>query len=242
MKAPVGRIGGKKFIKLRIINMFPNNYETLEYIEPFIGGGCVYYAKKPSAIEVINDIDPAMFQIHNGLKYYGEIIGKTLQETYTRECFNELKALKPISLKSQCIRSIILSKISYSSNQNVYNPGQNYIKGADYAPYQDRLKDTVVLNEDYKSVIEKYDSPNALFYLDPPYENSKSIHYDFPNVDYKEIATICKSLKGKFILSINDSPTVRELFKDFHIKEIVTRYRTPKGLKTATELIISNYL
>lgn len=241
MKAPIGRIGGKKLLKLRIIQMFPTNYESLEYIEPFVGGGSIYYAKKPSAMEVINDVDPAMFEVHNGLKYYGELIGTTLQGTYSREKFNELKALAPMSLREKCMRNIVLSKTSYSSNQNVFNPGQNWIKGADYTPYQDRSKDTTILNEDYKDVIAKYDNTNALFYLDPPYENSNAIHYKFPKVDYSEMATICKGLKGKFILSINDSLTVRELFKDFHIREIATKYRTPKGLKMANELIISNY-
>ena len=57
------------------------------------------------------------------------------------------------------------------------------------------------------------------------------------------MAAILKDIKGKFILSLNDHPAVRDIFKDFYIKEVETTYSI--AVKTSAskvgELIISNH-
>ncbi len=40
-----------------IISMFPADYENMTYLEPFFGSGAVFFNKKRSKIETINDID-----------------------------------------------------------------------------------------------------------------------------------------------------------------------------------------
>jgi len=51
--------GSKKSIANWIISHFPAGYEDMTYLEPFFGSGCVFFSKKPSQIETINDIDRA---------------------------------------------------------------------------------------------------------------------------------------------------------------------------------------
>ena len=98
------------------------------------------------------------------------------------------------------------------------------------------------LNENYKNVIKKYDSPNTFFYLDPPYEDSKAL-YEYDKFDYNELFNIVNNIKGKFLLSLNDSKNIRNIFKKFKIKSI---YRKPQGTTArittgGKELLISNY-
>ena len=61
----------------------------------------------------------------------------------------------------------------------------------------------------------------AFFYLDPPYEESK----DYPNaVNPIDVYNAVKKIKGKFMLSYNDSPLIRNIFKNYNIQSIITKY------------------
>ncbi len=109
--------------------------------------------------------------------------------------------------------------------------------------YKERLKDVTILNEDYKNVIKKYDSPNTFFYLDPPYENSKGLYKDV-DTTIDEIYNLLKDIKGKFLLSYNLSKRAQELFKNYKIYKIKTKYETDRQNNrtgSITELLISNY-
>ena len=52
MKTPISYYGGKQNMVNSILPLFPNHQQ---YVEPFFGGGAVFFAKNPSPHEVIND-------------------------------------------------------------------------------------------------------------------------------------------------------------------------------------------
>jgi DNA adenine methylase len=67
---------------------------------------------------------------------------------------------------------------------------------------------------------------------------------DFQEDDFGDLVDILKSIKGKFLLTINDTPEVRELFGCFQVKEVELKYSVTRSLKgrgkKRTELLISN--
>ena len=95
----------------------------------------------------------------------------------------------------------------------------------------------------YQEFIARYDRVDTLFYLDPPYWNCENDYGKgiFGKADFDELAKLLKGIKGKFILSINDVPEIRQIFTGFHIKEVQTTYTigTQSG-KAAAELLIGN--
>jgi len=111
------------------------------------------------------------------------------------------------------------------------------------------LKITHVENMDFADVIEKYDSPNTYFYVDPPYwktENYYSNH-DFDRQDHERLSKSLISMEGKFSLSYYDFPLLSEWFpKDAYTwkkKEFAKAAAAKKG-KAQTmgeELLIMNY-
>jgi DNA adenine methylase len=107
------------------------------------------------------------------------------------------------------------------------------------------LKNVKILNTDYKKVIKDYNTENSFFYLDPPYRGSSSTHYENFNIDYNELYNLVKSIKGKFLMSLDDSNENRELFKEYNIYNVKTKYANPilGGMKKdkKNELLISNY-
>ncbi|GAH98447.1 unnamed protein product, partial [marine sediment metagenome] len=64
-----------------------------------------------------------------------------------------------------------------------------------------------------------YDSKETFYYLDPPYPDTENKTIG-GNISLVELHDFCKKIKGKFILSLNDVNTIKEAFKDFHIKKV----------------------
>ena len=111
------------------------------------------------------------------------------------------------------------------------------------------LKITDVENMDFADVINKYDSSNTYFYVDPPYwktENYYSNH-DFDRNDHERLANSLKSMEGKFSLSYYDFPLLSEWFpKDnytWEMKQFAKAAAAKKGKaqNMGEELLIMNY-
>jgi site-specific DNA-adenine methylase len=72
---------------------------------------------------------------------------------------------------------------------------------------------------DYEEIIEKYDSPNTFFYLDPPYYR-KEFHYntDFDENSHQFLYEVVKNIQGNWILSYNNERYIKNMYKDYTIK------------------------
>jgi DNA adenine methylase len=110
----------------------------------------------------------------------------------------------------------------------------------------ERLSSVTIENLPYHDFIERYDTPDTLFYLDPPYWDCEDYYGKgiFGKSDFEKLADLLGKIKGKFLLSINDTPQIREIFKTFNIEQVSLKY-TCGNTKAARnkdrhELIISN--
>ena len=100
----------------------------------------------------------------------------------------------------------------------------------------------VIENLDWHAFVDRYDRPETLFYLDPPYWNSEDDYGKglFDPTQFAAMAERLASLKGRFILSINDRPEVRSLFRGFTMEPVELLYTVSGGRGSAArELIIS---
>lgn len=84
-----------------------------------------------------------------------------------------------------------------------------------------RLARVCIENMSYDRLIPHFDRPTTLFYLDPPYYGCEKEYGDgiFKREDFANLAGILKGLKGEFLLSINDTPEIRDLFGSFRIEK-----------------------
>lgn len=104
-----------------------------------------------------------------------------------------------------------------------------------------RLAGVVIENLTWQDMISRYDRPETFFYLDPPYFRAPYYKHNMELPDYQELSQILSNVKGKFILSINDLPEMREVFKAFTIKPATVKYITSGKVTEGKELLISNY-
>ena len=99
-------------------------------------------------------------------------------------------------------------------------------------------------NKPYDQVIQRFDKPGTFFYVDPPYWDCEKDYGEglFSKDDFGRLAALLGAVKGKFILSLNDTPGVRETFADFRIEAVKTRYSISGSSKQeAAEVLISNF-
>jgi DNA adenine methylase len=90
--------------------------------------------------------------------------------------------------------------------------------------------------------IKRYDKPGTLFYCDPPYYKAPFYAHNLELADYEKMATVLAGIHSRFILSINDHPDIREVFKGFTIKPVTLNYSVSKGKQTlGKELLVTNY-
>ncbi len=89
-----------------------------------------------------------------------------------------------------------------------------------------RLSGVVIECLDYGAFIARYDSPGTLFYLDPPYWGCEDDYGKamFARGDFERLATQPAGIRGRFLMSINDLPEVRELFGGFEIEAVEVSY------------------
>ena len=94
----------------------------------------------------------------------------------------------------------------------------------------------------YDEVIHRFDRPTTLFYLDPPYWGRKLYRHNLGEADFERLAGQLKKIRGKFILSLNDVPEVRNLFGSFHIQGVELHYTSQKAAgRRYKEVLITNF-
>lgn len=110
---------------------------------------------------------------------------------------------------------------------------------------ESRMANVVVENQDFETLIKHYDRPDTFFYADPPYYSTEDMYaVEFGREDHVRLRDTLKGIKGRFLLSYNDCPEVRELYEGFSVLDfsrthsMAQRYEAGKEFK---ELLIGNY-
>lgn len=114
----------------------------------------------------------------------------------------------------------------------------------DLEALHDRLSGVCVTCLDFPEFIRRLDRPDTLFYLDPPYWGCEGYYGRalFSRGRFEELADQLRTLQGRFIMSLNDTPGVREVFGGFHLEHVTTTYTaSAAGTKVAPELLIMNF-
>lgn len=243
MKAPFCRVGSKKSLVKKILPLIPPHKV---YVEPFVGSGQIFFKKEPIEKEVINDLDST-------LMYHYRILKKTKSRDFKKDIdtieenqafFNKKATTEGQKLQKEIIRGC--NTFGAKGTGKIFVDSNSYPKLKNIDKYQERLKKTTILSQDYKSVMKKYDSKETFFFLDPPYEDSKKL-YKRGTINYEEMSSFLKGIKGKFLLTLNDSPNIRNIFNGFKIRSVIARaYGNVRGggigTKDRRELIITNYI
>ncbi len=251
LKAPFGWVGGKSRLAKDIVSLMPNH---TTYIEVFGGALSVLYTKERSKVEIVNDINSELINLHRAIRNNPQTLQMYLNQLFiSRELFKEIKKekLKPRNHIEKAAFYLYLITQSFGSKGEHFamikkgRKPKNIYKS--YAKWSNRLKGVIIENMSFSKLITQYDSKEAFFYLDPPYVSTEHYYKNtggFGQKEHEELANLLKDIDGKFLLSYNDCSLVRELYKDFNIissKEIRYSLNNKNNSKKVKEIFITNY-
>ncbi|WP_418459721.1 DNA adenine methylase [Brucella intermedia] len=251
---PAAYIGGKRQLARKLGERISNVPHGL-YAEPFVGMGGVFFRRisAPRA-EVINDRSGDVVNLFRILqRHYPQFMDTLRFQITSRREFERLKASDPTTLTDleRAARFLYLQRLTFGGKVAGRSFGVTYSGSSRFnltslAPLlqdvHERLASVVIENLDWNVFIDRYDRPETLFYLDPPYWGTEDTYGKelFSRDQYEVMAERLGSIKGRFILSINDVPEVRAIFSAFDIESVDLTYTASGGKgKPVKELIIS---
>jgi DNA adenine methylase len=254
VRPAAGYIGGKKQLAATIIGCIDKiPHET--YAEPFVGMGGVFLRRRrvPKG-EIINDWSGDVATFFRVLQRHYVPFMDMLRWQFTgRQEFERLKATDPATLTDleRAVRFLYLQRTAFGGKVAARNFGVDPA-GARFnvtrlmpmlEDLHERLAGVVIERLPWSDFIGRYDRGSTLFYLDPPYFGGESDYGPglFERADYARMAKVLGSIKGRFILSINDVPEMRRTFADFTIKSVQLSYSLPgnSNARPARELIVT---
>lgn len=248
-------LGGKSRLAARIIERI-RVIPHATYVEPFVGMGGVFFRRPFTAkCEVINDLNRDVSNLFRILQHhYVPLMDMLRWQLTSRDQFERLLIAEPDSLTDlhRAARFLYLQKTAFGGK--VRRPGFGVslgparfdvqTLGSALTDVHQRLSRVVIECLPYAEILTRYDRADTLFYLDPPYWGCEHDYgAPFARSDFENLAGILASLKGRFILSLNDRPEVRATFAAFQIESVETSYSvapSAKGRGRVGEILISN--
>ena len=251
--------GGKKLLARRIserIDAIPHQC----YAEPFVGmGGVLLRKRRRPKSEVVNDINADIVNLFRVVREHAEELIRQFDWTLSaREEFRRLIETPPNTLTDiqRAARFVYLQKLAFGGKPAIDDltpgpMGPSLHHGSKVTPGKmrrlitaahRRLQEVHVERLEWDAFIRRYDRPFTLFYIDPPYFGHENDYGKgiFGRESFERMATLLRQLKGRFILSLNDRPEVREIFRGFDFEEVTVRYSAnAKAQKQAAELLIT---
>jgi DNA adenine methylase len=259
MNAPFGWPGGKRYLLKTLLKLIPPHKA---YVEVFSGSAKLLFAKEPSQWEVLNDVNDDLVNFFRVAKHRpAELAEMFDSDLVSSTRFYQLRARKFVSAErcelEQAHRFSYLIWLSFGCMGETFaahtlkmkTPVKKSLQRVRELLMQtsQRLSRVLVERRDFADCIARYDSRETFFYLDPPYTNFKDNGAYKPMEERRnaELLKLLKKIKGKFLLSYDDSPLVRELAgaAKFSIKPVKVLYTLGRSENTrkARELLISNY-
>lgn len=269
-KIAFGWYGGKYSHLNWLLPLLPY---TTHYCEPFGGSAAVLINRKPSPVETYNDLDSEVVNFFRVLREQKEelleAIGLTpFSKEELRIAINaEIEELTTLErarrffVRARQVRTGLAQTASegrwahckLTSRADMSGSVSRWLGSvAGLAEIAQRLLRVQIENAPAIEVIRRFDSPETLFYCDPPYvhasrSDTKAYAYEMSNAEHRELAIVLHKVTGKVAISGYHSNLMNELYGDWEYIEAPTKkaHSTNTGVnnnkQNRTEVLWVNY-
>jgi DNA adenine methylase len=252
MRSFLNYIGGKSRLARVVADRLP---ASRCYGEVFGGAGWVLFAREPSYVEVLNDVNGRLVNLYRVVRDAPDELAEALELLpRSRALYRELRGRAepddPVTAAAAyyyLVKNAFSGQLGCGFSSSKKYPGK-YSMLADFKLWARRLNKVTIENLDYADCLGRYDSAETVFYLDPPYVGTERYYGgDFAPADHERLRDVLRGLKGRWLVSYNDCETVRGLYEGFNFEEVRPPYCANKvrarGRRRArgSEILITNY-
>ena len=231
------------------------------YVEPYFGGGTLFFSKGPSFMEVINDSNDNVINFYRVMKMSFDLLHSRIQntllsDTQHREATHIYRNPHEFDSVTRAWAFWMVTNFSHANKPTggiKFDTGSDgshagrlmVHKKADLYFYKHRLADTHICCRDALDVIQQRDDDDVFFYLDPPYPNADQGHYKgFTMEDFQLLLILLKRIRGKFLLHNYPDPSMDRHVQEagWHTHTFDLRLSAPRTSgDRKVEMIIMNY-
>jgi DNA adenine methylase len=236
--------GTKSMIASWIVKHFPLNYQSMTYLEPFFGGGSVFFKKEPSLIETINDKSGEVTNLFKQVRDNREELIYQLQYTpWSRDEFDLAHEVSENDLE-RARRFFVKCWFSIGAYM-IYKNGMRMNIASNYGyieSFYQKLPEEIILacerlrpkkgnyvqieNRDALTLIKKYNRPNVFMYLDPPYvpesrRRKKVYSFEYSQADHQGLLQAIRGSKAKILISGYEHELYHEHLHDWNMDKII---------------------
>jgi DNA adenine methylase len=201
------------------------------YCEPFAGGLAVFLAKPKSQVEIINDLNGDLVSLYRCAQWHLEaLINEVAMTLQARKNVLEMVDQPGLTELQRAARFLLVNRGSFAGGMTSYGVYKSQAPPSRRAGLEAlerlnaRLDAVSVENVSYERCLELYDGPETFFFLDPPYLGSGANTYRGWTVpEMTGFASRVRALEGRWVVTVDDSPTTRSLFRGCQIRAVRTR-------------------
>jgi DNA adenine methylase len=257
LNSPLRWVGGKSRVREQILSQFPA-HEC--YVELFSGASWILFGKDPQLAksEVLNDLDGELINFWRVVKHRpAEFIEAASWLLASRELFDEWKQLPGVGGEiTRAVRFYAIIRLAYGGRRVGCSYAIKLSRRPDinWPQEKEKIKEVIarlrqiwVERLPWLQCVARYDRKTTFFYVDPPYrvEGAKAYRHYFSDEDHVQLADVLRGrVKGKWLLSYNDDPFIRQLYRGrgISIGQLEIQYSVlGRKRRTVKELLIRNY-
>lgn len=252
----IGWIGGKKILRKTIAPLIPADIDS--YIEPFGGAAWVMlYKEKWADLEIYNDLDGRLVNLFRIVKYHPKAFIEEIKYLLgSREMFTQYLNGTFLTDIQRAVQFFFIVTRSFGGNCRTFGVSRRKMSSACRTEnaimekvncIHERFERVLIENRDFETLIKQYDYEGAFFYCDPPYScGTGYATTSTKKFEHERLKNVLDNVKGRFLLSYDDSPKIRNLYKDYEMIEVARHNGINHRLdathkKVYNELLIANY-
>jgi len=220
------------------------------YLEPFFGGGAIFFKKEPARYETINDIDGLVVNFFRACRDFSDELARVVNLTpFSRDEYmsiQEERAGEEIHLTGNCVEdarrflvrcsqgfgSKLADRVGWKNTKHSAGPANpaiwNRLPDSIYKAAV-RLKNAQIENTDAIQLIKDCNAPDCLIYADPPYlsetRNGRRIYRKemLTREQHKKLLDVLIVHEGPVVLSGYDNELYNDTLKKWHKESKIGR-------------------
>lgn len=254
------RYPGGKHYALNILRPFWEAVPHVEYREPFVGGGSVFFNKPKAEVNWLNDLDSELITTYRVISHTKQrqiLMELVANEVASPNRWSEVRAMTADSDLLIAFKYFYLNRTSFSGK--LVSAAWGYREKRSLPPHRwheridpcgQKLSDVEFTSLDFEEVIARPSDHPTLLYVDPPYylpPKHKHYRHGFDELDHDRLSDALRSTPHKFFLTYDDAAPVRERYRWANIYPVKFFYRVDNSSvfggtrRLGFELVITNF-